>query len=182
MHDPHTHGNDHHHPHGHGGHEHTHEHMDHAGHFHQRAMRLDNRDFKQRAFTIGVGGPVGSGKTALMLALCRGLRDRFRLGVVTNDIFTREDGEFLIAQEALETHKIRAIETGGCPHAAIREDISGNLLALEELTEGDNVVVSAASSHNTRPASVFGAAAGVPLVMVTVTVAVSVSPWPSSIL
>jgi urease accessory protein len=76
---------------------------------------------------------VGSGKTALMLALCRQLRTRLSVGAVTNDIFTKEDGEFLIRHEALEAARIRAVETGGCPHAAIREDISANLLALEEL-------------------------------------------------
>jgi urease accessory protein len=68
-----------------------------------------------------------------MLALCRKLRDRMSLAVVTNDIFTREDGEFLIRNEALPAERIRAVETGGCPHAAIREDISANLLALEDL-------------------------------------------------
>lgn len=91
------------------------------------------RDFARRAFTVGVGGPVGSGKTALMLALCQNLRERLRLAAVTNDIFTKEDGEFLIRHRALEPSKIRAVETGGCPHAAIREDITANLLALEEL-------------------------------------------------
>jgi urease accessory protein len=109
--------------------------MEHAGQFHQRPMPLANRDYRQRAFTVGIGGPVGSGKTALVLALCRTLRDRYRLAVVTNDIFTREDAEFLIRNEALEKERIHAYETGGCPHAAIREDISGNLLALEQLTE-----------------------------------------------
>ena len=84
---------------------------------------------------MGIGGPVGSGKTALLLALCRALRDRLSLGVVTNDIFTREDAEFLVRNEALPAERIRAVETGGCPHAAIREDISHNLLALEELME-----------------------------------------------
>ena len=84
---------------------------------------------------MGIGGPVGSGKTALMLALCRALRDTHSLGVVTNDIFTREDAEFLVRNQALEEHRIRAVETGGCPHAAIREDISHNLVALEELME-----------------------------------------------
>jgi urease accessory protein len=92
-----------------------------------------DRDFKRRAFTVGVGGPVGSGKTALMLQLCLKLRGRRNIAVVTNDIFTREDGEFLTRHEALEADRIRAVETGGCPHAAIREDISANLLALEEL-------------------------------------------------
>ena len=76
---------------------------------------------------------MGSGKTALMLALCRKLRDRMNIAAVTNDIFTKEDGEFLIRHEALAVERIRAVETGGCPHAAIREDISANLLALEEL-------------------------------------------------
>jgi urease accessory protein len=91
------------------------------------------RDYRERAFTVGIGGPVGSGKTALVLALCRALRDRLRLGVVTNDIFTREDAEFLHRHEALPTAHIRAVETGGCPHAAIREDITPNLLALADL-------------------------------------------------
>jgi urease accessory protein len=76
---------------------------------------------------------VGSGKTALLLQLCRKLRDRLSIAVVTNDIFTREDGEFLTRHEALPQDRIRAVETGGCPHAAIREDISANLIALEEL-------------------------------------------------
>jgi urease accessory protein len=82
---------------------------------------------------VGIGGPVGSGKTALVLALCRKLRDRVRLGVVTNDIFTREDAEFLHRHEALPPAQIRAVETGGCPHAAIREDITPNLDALTQL-------------------------------------------------
>src|SRR5213082_775782 len=115
-------------------HEGEHEHADHPGHFHERETPR-RRDFAQRAFTVGIGGPVGSGKTALLLALCRALRDRLSLGVVTNDIFTREDAEFLVRNEALPRERIRAVETGGCPHAAIREDISHNLLALEELME-----------------------------------------------
>ena len=104
------------------------------GHFHERSARL-RRDYSARAFTVGIGGPVGSGKTALLLALCRKLRDGLSLGVVTNDIFTREDAEFLLRNQALPQERIRAVETGGCPHAAIREDISHNLLALEELME-----------------------------------------------
>ena len=120
------------HSHDHGPHGHTHEHLEHPGHFHERQQPLD-RDFTRRAFTVGVGGPVGSGKTALMLALCRKLRDQMSIAAVTNDIFTREDGEFLIKNQALPGERIRAVETGGCPHAAIREDISANLLALEEL-------------------------------------------------
>src|SRR5205809_1276668 len=111
-----------------------HDHNDpvHAGFFDQRdAPRA--RDYQARAFTVGIGGPVGSGKTALLLALCRSLRDRHSLGVVTNDIFTKEDAEFLMRNEALPIERIRAVETGGCPHAAIREDITPNLLALNEL-------------------------------------------------
>ena len=92
------------------------------------------RDFEERAFTVGLGGPVGSGKTALMLALCRRLRSIMSIAAVTNDIFTREDGEFLTKHEALPTERIKAVETGGCPHAAIREDISANLQACEMLT------------------------------------------------
>jgi urease accessory protein len=105
---------------------------DHPGHFHDRDQPLD-RDFARRAFTVGVGGPVGSGKTALMLQLCRRLREGMSIAAVTNDIFTKEDSEFLIRHDALEAARISAVETGGCPHAAIREDISANLLALEDL-------------------------------------------------
>jgi urease accessory protein len=97
--------------------------------------RTRPRDLSRRAFTVGVGGPVGSGKTALVLALCRLLRESISLAVVTNDIFTREDAEFLTRNQALPPDRIRAVETGGCPHAAIREDVSANLLALEALTE-----------------------------------------------
>jgi urease accessory protein len=113
-------------------HGHTHEVMDHPGHYHLRDQPR-KRDYSRRAFTVGVGGPVGSGKTALMLQLCRHLREKVNLAAVTNDIFTREDGEFLIRHEALPAERIAAVETGGCPHAAIREDISANLLALEQL-------------------------------------------------
>lgn len=115
-------------------HGHTHEHLEHAGKFAERDLPdYSNRDFKERGFTIGIGGPVGSGKTALTLALCRALRDKYNIAVTTNDIFTREDQEFLIRNGALPAERIKAIETGGCPHAAIREDISANLGALEEL-------------------------------------------------
>jgi len=82
---------------------------------------------------VGVGGPVGSGKTALVDALCKGLRDRFDIAVVTNDIYTREDAEFLIRSEALPAERIRGVETGGCPHTAIREDASMNLAAIDGL-------------------------------------------------
>jgi len=115
-------------------HGHTHEHLEHAGKFAERELPdWSGRDFKERGFTIGIGGPVGSGKTALTLALCRRIRDKYNIAVVTNDIFTREDQEFLIKNGALPAERIKAIETGGCPHAAIREDISANLGALEEL-------------------------------------------------
>jgi len=118
--------------HPHDGNGHAHDRPGHAGRFHERELPLD-RDFGRRAFTVGVGGPVGSGKTALMLQLCRRLRSRLQLAAVTNDIFTKEDGEFLVRNQALEPERVRAVETGGCPHAAIREDISANLLALEDL-------------------------------------------------
>jgi urease accessory protein len=117
---------------GHDDHEHAHEHWTHPGRFRDREPQR-RRDYAQRAFTVGIGGPVGSGKTALVLALCGALRDRLSLGVVTNDIFTREDAEFLHRHEALAKQRIVAVETGGCPHAAIREDISHNLDALDQL-------------------------------------------------
>lgn len=91
------------------------------------------RDFHERGFTVGIGGPVGSGKTAIVLALCQHMPDCIA-GVVTNDIFTAEDAHFLTHHQALPADRIRAVETGGCPHAAIREDVSMNLTALEELT------------------------------------------------
>jgi len=130
----HLHSHSHSHDHGLGAHGHSHEIMDGPGSFLKREMPLiEGRDWKDRAFTIGIGGPVGSGKTALMLALCLALRDGYNIAAVTNDIFTREDAEFLTRNKALSPERIRAIETGGCPHAAVREDISANLLALQGL-------------------------------------------------
>jgi len=82
---------------------------------------------------IGIGGPVGSGKTALTLALCRALRARYRIAVVTNDIYTEEDAQFLVRNEALAPERILGVETGGCPHTAIREDASINLEAVARL-------------------------------------------------
>jgi urease accessory protein len=105
------------------------------GHYHDRTNTRN--DYKERAFTVGIGGPVGSGKTALVLQLCRKLQADYpslSLGVVTNDIFTQEDAEFLIKQNVLPKERVVAVETGGCPHAAIREDVSANLSALEKLT------------------------------------------------
>ena len=82
---------------------------------------------------VGIGGPVGSGKTALTLALCKRLRDRFSIAVVTNDIYTEEDAQFLVRNEALAPERIIGVETGGCPHTAIREDASINLEAVARL-------------------------------------------------
>jgi urease accessory protein len=82
---------------------------------------------------VGIGGPVGSGKTALTLALCRRLRERYDIAAVTNDIYTREDAEFLVRNDALPRERILGVETGGCPHTAIREDASINLEAVDRL-------------------------------------------------
>jgi urease accessory protein len=88
---------------------------------------------KADVLRVGVGGPVGSGKTALVDSLCKRMRNRYNLAVVTNDIYTREDQEFLIRSQALPAERIRGVETGGCPHTAIREDASMNLAAIDEL-------------------------------------------------
>ncbi len=86
-----------------------------------------------RVLRVGVGGPVGSGKTALLRVLCSALREKLNIAVVTNDIYTQEDAEFLTRHEALEPDRIIGVETGGCPHTAIREDASMNLAAIDEL-------------------------------------------------
>jgi urease accessory protein len=83
---------------------------------------------------VGVGGPVGSGKTALLDGLCKRLRDRYRIAAITNDIYTREDAEFLTRSGALTPDRILGVETGGCPHTAIREDASINLAAVDQMT------------------------------------------------
>lgn len=116
-------------------HGHSHEFLENPGNYEERETRRlpSYRNFRRRAFTVGIGGPVGTGKTALLKALCERMRNDFELGVVTNDIFTREDAEFLIRHSALSEDRITGVETGGCPHAAIREDISLNMNALEEL-------------------------------------------------
>jgi urease accessory protein len=116
-------------------HPHTHEAMDGPGEYKLRSLVNADRDFSKRAFTVGIGGPVGSGKTALLKSLCERLREDYALGVVTNDIFTREDAEFLVRNEALESDRVLAVETGGCPHAAIRDDVSLNIAACHELME-----------------------------------------------
>jgi urease accessory protein len=114
-------------------HSHSHDHdPDGPGAFAARRAPLA-RDYRERAFTVGIGGPVGSGKTALLLALCLRLRDTYNLAVVTNDIFTKEDGEFLVRHQALDADRITAVETGGCPHTAVRDDVSQNLDALKQL-------------------------------------------------
>ncbi|MES4905505.1 MULTISPECIES: urease accessory protein UreG [unclassified Streptomyces] len=92
-------------------------------------------DGTRRALRIGLGGPVGSGKTATVAALCRALRDELSIGVVTNDIYTREDAEFLLRNAVLPAERITAVETGACPHTAIRDDISANLEAIEDLED-----------------------------------------------
>ncbi|MFF5439457.1 urease accessory protein UreG [Streptomyces achromogenes] len=92
-------------------------------------------DGARRALRVGLGGPVGSGKTATVAALCRALRDELSLAVVTNDIYTREDAEFLLREAVLPPERITAVETGACPHTAIRDDISANLEAVEDLED-----------------------------------------------
>jgi urease accessory protein len=100
---------------------------------------------------VGIGGPVGSGKTALTLALCRALRDRYELAVVTNDIYTEEDAQFLVHNEALTPDRIIGVETGGCPHTAIREDASINLEAVARLnrrfTDLDLVIIESGGDN-----------------------------------
>jgi urease accessory protein len=85
------------------------------------------------AFRLGIAGPVGSGKTALVDALCKSMRQQYKIAVVTNDIYTQEDAQFLVRSQALESDRILGVETGGCPHTAIREDASINLVAIEQL-------------------------------------------------
>jgi urease accessory protein len=88
---------------------------------------------KKRIFRLGIGGPVGSGKTMLVLRLCEWLRDEVSIGVITNDIYTREDAEFLVRNNALPHDRVLGVETGGCPHTAIRDDTSMNMAAVHEL-------------------------------------------------
>ena len=110
-------------------------HLDHSlPHQHTSAGRL-RPDGSRRSLRIGLGGPVGSGKTASVAALCRTLRDRWSIAVVTNDIYTREDAEFLRREAVLPPERITAVETGACPHTAIRDDISANLEAVEHLED-----------------------------------------------
>ncbi|MBW5487141.1 urease accessory protein UreG [Streptomyces bambusae] len=113
-------------------------HLDHAvtfPHRHTHSAAPLRADGSRRALRIGLGGPVGSGKTATVAALCRALRAEYSMAVVTNDIYTREDAEFLLREAVLPPERITAVETGACPHTAIRDDISANLEAVEELEE-----------------------------------------------
>ncbi|MCX4626353.1 MULTISPECIES: urease accessory protein UreG [unclassified Streptomyces] len=100
-----------------------------------RAADPARPDGSRRALRIGLGGPVGSGKTATVAALCRALRTEVSIAVVTNDIYTREDADFLLREAVLPPERIKAVETGACPHTAIRDDISANLEAVEDLEE-----------------------------------------------
>jgi urease accessory protein len=126
-----------------------------------------------KPMTIGIGGPVGSGKTALVDCLCKALRHIYRLAVVTNDIYTREDAEFLCRSGALESERIIGVETGGCPHSAIREDASMNLQAIGDLTKrfedlqlvfvesgGDNLAATFSPELADRTIYVIDVAAG----------------------
>ncbi|MET7902888.1 urease accessory protein UreG [Streptomyces sp. NPDC005336] len=113
-------------------------HLDHADTYpprHTYSAAPRRPDGTRRALRIGLGGPVGSGKTATVAALCRALRDQLSIAVVTNDIYTREDAEFLLRNAVLPATRITAVETGACPHTAIRDDISANLEAVEDLEE-----------------------------------------------
>ena len=113
-------------------------HLDHPvimPHRHTHSAEPLRADDSHRALRIGLGGPVGSGKTATVAALCRALRDELSIAVVTNDIYTREDAEFLLREAVLPPERITAVETGACPHTAIRDDISANLEAVEQLEE-----------------------------------------------
>ncbi|WP_049577583.1 urease accessory protein UreG [Streptomyces sp. SBT349] len=110
-------------------------HQDHPETYPQRHSFTLRPDGTRRALRIGLGGPVGSGKTATVAALCRALRARLSIAVVTNDIYTREDADFLLRNAVLPADRITAVETGACPHTAIRDDISANLEAVEELED-----------------------------------------------
>lgn len=96
---------------------------------------MDQNTRRKPPLRLGIGGPVGSGKTALVRSMCMTLRDQFNIAVITNDIYTREDAEFLLRHQALSADRIIGVETGGCPHTAIREDASMNLNAVDDLRE-----------------------------------------------
>ena len=109
------------------------------------------KNTNKQVLRMGIGGPVGSGKTALINALCKKMRTAYQIAVVTNDIYTKEDAQFLIRNEALEEERIRGVETGGCPHTAIREDASMNLSAIDDLNRSfpdlDMVIVESGGDN-----------------------------------
>jgi urease accessory protein len=108
------------------------------------------------AYRIGIAGPVGSGKTALLDALCKSLREKYEIAVVTNDIYTQEDAQFLVRSQALPSERILGVETGGCPHTAIREDASMNLVAVEQLeTQFNNLDIVFLESGGDNLAATF---------------------------
>ena len=121
-------------------------------------MLRKDRALQDRALRIGIGGPVGSGKTALVAALCRELRDELSLVVVTNDIYTTEDADFLRTHGVLPDERIRAVRTGCCPHTAIRDDITANLDAVEELTtcHGPDLVLVESGGDNLTATFSYG--------------------------
>jgi urease accessory protein len=112
----------------------------------------------ERALRLGIGGPVGSGKSSLIAALCRSLRDELRIGVVTNDIYTREDAEFLRATGVLPPERIIAVETGCCPHTAIRDDITANLEAVDELERESDLDIVFVESGGDNLTAIFSPA------------------------
>ena len=133
----------------------------------------DPSDRRQRALRLGVGGPVGSGKTAIVAELCAALRDQMELGVVTNDIYTTEDADFLRRRGVLEPERIVAVETGCCPHTAIRDDITANCDAVDDLERrlgalelvviesgGDNLTATFSSGLVDRQVFVIDVAGG----------------------
>jgi len=107
--------------------------MKNSNHEHSGVRLTDSN--KKRPRYLGIGGPVGSGKTAFVLQVCKAFRERYEIAVVTNDLYTKEDAEFLVRKGALEPERIMGIETGGCPHAAVREDISINVDAIHKLQD-----------------------------------------------
>ena len=113
--------------------------------------RLKINMTSKQVLRMGIGGPVGSGKTALVNALCKKMRTSYQIAVVTNDIYTKEDAQFLVRNEALAEERIRGVETGGCPHTAIREDASMNLSAIGEISrsfpELDMVIVESGGDN-----------------------------------
>ena len=117
---------------------------------------IPHRSKKLPPLRVGIGGPVGSGKTALTLVLCRALRDKYNIAVVTNDIYTEEDAQFLVRNEALSPDRIIGVETGGCPHTAIREDASINLEAVDRmLTQYPNADIVFIESGGDNLAATF---------------------------